>query len=158
MKYLLFILILLTNLFSDISFKETRYMSAFGVDKIMSGTFKFKNELMVISYIKPEKETITYYNDKITIQKDDEINEYTFEEYPDAQYLGLILRAIIKDEYTALEQFFTIKKQNNKLDLESKPVIEDIMTSIEVIKNKVSIEKITMNMTNEDIITIEIVN
>ena len=158
MKYILAILILFSNLFADISFKEIRYMSALDVDRKMLGTFKFENDLMIISYTEPEQEVITYYNHKITIQKDDETKEYSFEEYPQAQYLGLILKAIIKDDYISLDEFFSVNKNKKQLDLESKPVIEDIMTSIEVIKSKSSIEKIIMYMTNQDKITIEIVN
>lgn len=158
MKYLLFIFILFSCLFADVSFEETRYMSALDVDRRMSGTLKFEDDLMIVSYTKPEQEVITYYNHKVTIQKDNEIKEYSFEEYPQAQYLGLILKAIIKDDYIALNELFIIKKGKKQLDLESKLVIEDIMTSIEVVKNTSGIEKITMHMANQDKITIEIIN
>jgi hypothetical protein len=133
-------------------------MEALDMEREKNGNLLVKDDNLIIKYTKPTVETISYLSDKLTILKDGETKEYSFEEYPKVQYMGLILKAIIKDEYSSLSELFetNIKKQN--IELTAKPVIDDIMSSIDIIKVKNNVKKITIYMINKDKITIETIN
>ncbi len=159
MRYLLFISILYSAVFADIHFKETRYMAALDLDRPMLGSLKFQDDNMIITYTKPTLETISYYDDKLTITNDDDTKEYSFEEYPQAQYMGLILKAILQDNYTSLDEFFEIKKENKQVILDAKASLYSTITYIIIDKDdKNNVTKIIINMSNKDHITIEIIN
>ncbi len=159
MKIIMLILLQLTISFSNkIEFKETRYMVALDFEREKYGSFSEKEENLIIKYTRPSIETISYLNDRITILKDGKVSEYTFDEYPKSQFMGLILRSIINDEYTSLDELFEIKKEKKMVSLTGKPIIYGIIESIEVEKNNKIIKKIIINMTNKDIITIETIN
>ena len=159
MKIILSTLLLISCLLSStISFKELRYMDALDFEREKQGTLEIKGELLVLNYSKPSKEIISYLIDKLTILKNDTLVEYTFEEYPKAEYMGLILKAILKDEYEILNEFFEIKKEEKFVSMIAKPVIYNTIVSIEVSKNNNVVSKIIINMTNKDKITIETVN
>ena len=152
-------LLLFGSLFSaEITFKETRYMVALDFEREKYGSLSVNEENLIIKYTKPSVETISYLSDRITILKDDDISEYTFEEYPKSQYMGLILKAIIKDEYRSLDELFEIKKENNIVNLVGKPIVYSVIESIHIEKNDNLMKKIIINMTNKDIVTIETVN
>ncbi len=156
MKFLLFIAILSLHLFANITFKETRYVSALDFERELYGNLIVSDEVMTISYTKPIKETIIYHTNKLIILRGDDKKEIMFEDYPQAKYMGLILKAIINSEYESLNELFTIKKKGLTIDLEAKPAIANEILLIEILKNdKNSIKTIKINMSNDDKITIE---
>jgi len=159
MKIILLALLLISGLLaSKISFKEFRYMAALDFETEKHGILDIKEELLVLNYTKPKKETISYLEDKLTILQGDSLTQYSFEEYPKAQYMGLILKAILKDEYESLSEFFEIKKENEFVSMIAKPIIYATIVSIEVNKDKNIVTKIIINMSNKDKITIETIN
>jgi len=159
MKIILSILLFTIVLLSEtINFKETRYMAALDFDRAKYGSLDIKDGVLILNYIKPVKETISYFDDKLTILKVDELLEYSFEEYPNAKYMGLILKAIIKNEYETLDELFDIKKEKESIEMISKPIIYNTIISIDISKVNKIVNKIIINMTNKDKITIETVN
>jgi len=157
MKYIFTLLFTISTLYADIAFKETRYMAALDIDRDMAGNLNIIDDVMTIKYSQPSGKTITYYNDKVTILESDDTKTYTFEEYPQASYLGLILKAIIKDNYISLEEVFKINIDKNNITLEAKPMIQNNMEQIEIIK-KDKKKTIIISMSNKDKITIETIN
>ncbi len=159
MKYLLLISILCTAVFADINFKENRYMAALDLDRLLQGSLKFQGNNIIITYTKPSTETISYYDNRVTINKDNEQKEYLFDEYPQAQYMGLILNSILKDNYDSLDNFFEIIKKKQTILLNAKASISTNITSITINKDgHKNVSKILINMTNKDNIKIEIIN
>ena len=133
-------------------------MAALDFDRAKYGSLDIKDGVLILNYIKPVKETISYFDDKLTILKVDELLEYSFEEYPNAKYMGLILKAIIKNEYETLDELFDIKKEKESIEMISKPIIYNTIISIDISKVNKIVNKIIINMTNKDKITIETVN
>ena len=159
MKSIILLSIFISTLFAQINFKETRHMEALDLDRDMFGNLEFNDEQMVVTYTKPNQQTITYHDDKITILRAEELKEYTFEQYPQAQYMGLILKAIIQDNYTLLDELFSQTVANTKVDLVAKPVISNVMDHISITKKEdKSIKNILITMTNKDTIHIEIID
>ncbi len=159
MKYLLLISILYTTIFADIHFKESRYMEALNLDRTLEGILKIRDDNIIISYNKPSLEIISYYEDKVTIERDDEQKEYLFDEYPQAQYMGLILKSILQDNYDSLDNFFEIIKTKQNISLNAKASISSNIASITISKdNQNNISNILINMSNKDTIKIEIIN
>ena len=159
MKIILLTLLLISGLLSSsINFKEFRYLAALDFEREKQGNLEIKDDSLVLNYSKPDIETISYLSDKLTILKNDTLVEYNFEEYPKAEYMGLILKAIIKDEYESLDELFEIKSEKKFISMIAKPIIYNIIVSIEVFKNSKDVSKIIINMTNKDKITIETIN
>jgi|GEM_PF-5034531 len=159
MKIILLTLLLVSALLSSsINFKEFRYLAALDFEREKQGNLEIKDDYLVLNYSKPSIETISYLSDKLTILKDDTLVEYSFNEYPQAQYMGLILKAIIKDEYESLDELFEIKIEKEFVSMIAKPIIYNTIVSIEVFKNSKDINKIIIYMTNKDKITIETIN
>ena len=159
MKIILLTLLLISGLLSSsINFKEFRYLAALDFEREKQGNLEIKDNSLVLNYSKPDIETISYLSDKLTILKNDTLVEYNFEEYPKAEYMGLILKAIIKDEYESLDELFEIKSEKEFISMIAKPIIYNIIVSIEVFKNSKDVSKIIINMTNKDKITIETIN
>ncbi len=148
---------LLSTLFANIAFKETRYMSAFDIDRTMYGNVDFKDQDMIINYTEPQKETISYLDDKVTIFKGVEVKEYSFEEYPQALFMGLIIKAIITENYTPIEEFFEIQKQKELILFIAKPAMTGTIIEMEVYK-KNDLKQVVIKMSNQDKITIETLN
>ncbi len=160
MKILFLLLSFLSFCFASQNFKETRHMDALNVDRQLFGNFEITTDKMVVAYSKPNKQTITYYDDKISIQANETTKEYSFDKYPQAQYMGLALKAIFEENYDALEQFFTIKKEkNNRIYLSAKAGISDVIDSITITKKSDKVIKnIFINMRNKDTISIETID
>ncbi|MEA3553858.1 MAG: hypothetical protein U9R39_05600 [Campylobacterota bacterium] len=156
MKIILLTLFIVSGLLSStINFKEFRYLAALDFEREKQGVLEIKENSLVLNYSKPDIETISYLSDKLIILKDDTLVEYSFEEYPKAEYMGLILKAIIKDEYESLDELFEIKKEEKLVSMIAKPIIYNTIVSIEVFKNSKEVSKIIINMINKDKITIE---
>ena len=159
MKIILLTLLCISGLFSsNISFKESRYLAALDFERAKYGILEIKDQILIVNYTKPSIETITYLEDKLTIFKNDSLREYNFEEHPQAQYMGLILKAILTDEYEALDELFKIKNKKDIIILSAKPIMYSTMEEIEVLKKDNIINKIIIYMTNKDKITIETIN
>ncbi len=160
MKIILSIFLITSILFSNnIKFKETRYLAALDFERDKHGSLYVDNDILTIQYTRPSKENIIYYSDKIVIQKDDnQTNEYSFEKYPQAQYMGLILKAIVSSNYDTISDLFEVKIQENGVILNSKPVSSDVIETITVVKDKNILKSIIIDMTNKDKITIETIN
>ena len=159
MKIIIVLIVFYSYLVSTETFKETRYVSALDFSRELIGKINLKDDILSIVYSKPSKETITYHPNKITIlNQDNQTTEYTFEQYPQAQYMGLIIKAIINNNYNSLDNFFKIKNQKSTIMLEAKPIIYDRINFIEITKKQKNVEKIFMDMSNKDTITIEIIN
>ena len=159
MKIILLTLLLISGLLSsNINFKELRYLAALDFEREKQGILEIEGNSLVLNYSKPSIETISYLSDKLTILKDDTLVEYSFNEYPQAQYMGLILKAIIKDEYESLDELFEIKIEKEFISMIAKPIIYNTIVSIEVFKNSKDVNKIIIYMTNKDKITIETIN
>jgi hypothetical protein len=160
MRLLLTIFSLISISFAAQNFKEIRHMDALNVDRELYGSFEIKPEQMVVAYTKPNIQTITYYNDKICIETNNTKKEYSFDKYPQAQYMGVALKAIFEENYDLLGQFFKIQKQNNtNILLNSKAGISDIIDSIDITKTSNNIiKKIFIHMRNKDTILIETIN
>jgi len=158
MKLIIIIAILCLNAFSDINFKETRHMDAIDIQREFLGSIKLDGENIVIIYTKPNMKTISYYENKVTIKSDDDqLKEYSFNEYPQAQYMGLILKAMVQDDYNSLDEFFDITQNKQTITLDAKAIIYATVGSIEVIKVGNVTKSIVMNMSNKDTIKIEII-
>lgn len=158
MKFIILSVFLYLGLFANMSFKETKYMAALDFEKSKYGNLHIENSNLIIDYSKPIKETISYFNDKITILINNKLDEYSFVEHPNAQYLGLILKAIINDNYALVDELFDIKKKKEEILLNAKPIIYSYIQSIEIVKSKKLIKNIIIHMTNQDKITIETIN
>ena len=158
MRFIILSIFLYLSMFADMNFKETRYMAALDFEKSKYGNLHMDNENLIINYTKPIQETISYYNDKITVLAKDKLDEYSFQEHPNAQYLGLILKAILNNNYATVDELFEIKKEKQEIQLKAKPIIYSYIESINIIKHKKSIKNIIIYMTNKDKITIETIN
>jgi len=158
MRVFLLVTFTLNLLFGNHDFKETRYIDALQMDQSKYGNMKLENNQLHLIYTNPIKEEIIYEEEKLVIIKDENINEYFFIEYPTLRFMGLILKYIITDNYLQLDNFFDVKITNDLVVLEAKPVIYNIVESIEIVKRDDKLRKIIMNMTNKDIITIETIN
>lgn len=158
MRFIILLIFLYLSMFADMNFKETRYMAALDFEKSKYGNLHMDNENLIINYTKPIQETISYYNDKITVLAKDKLDEYSFQEHPNAQYLGLILKAILNNNYATVDELFEIKKEKQEIQLKAKPIIYSYIESINIIKHKKSIKNIIIYMTNKDKITIETIN
>jgi hypothetical protein len=131
-------------------------MSALGIDFVKYGNLEVKQDFLIIKYTKPKEQTIKYFEDKIEIYQNNNINTYNFDKYPKAQYMGLILRAIVNDNYALVNNLFKVIKKNKNISLLAKPIVSDYILDIQVSKNKK--DTIIINMTNKDKITIETYN
>ena len=158
MRFIILLIFLYLSMFADMNFKETRYMAALDFEKSKYGNLHMDNENLIINYTKPIQETISYYNDKITVLAKDKLDEYSFQEHPNAQYLGLILKAILNNNYATVDELFEIKKEKQEIQLKAKPIIYSYIESINIIKHKKSIKNIIIYLTNKDKITIETIN
>jgi len=157
-RFIILLIFLYLSMFADMNFKETRYMAALDFEKSKYGNLHMDNENLIINYTKPIQETISYYNDKITVLAKDKLDEYSFQEHPNAQYLGLILKAILNNNYATVDELFEIKKEKQEIQLKAKPIIYSYIESINIIKHKKSIKNIIIYLTNKDKITIETIN
>jgi len=160
MKILVLFFSFISFCFATQNFKETRHMDALNVDRQLFGSFDILPDKMIVSYTKPNKQTITYYPNKISLQANNTTKEYSFDKYPQAQYMGVALRAIFEENYDLLSEFFDIKtEQDNKLYLTSKAGISDMIDSITIQKNSSKkIKNIFINMRNKDTILIETID
>ena len=158
MRLLIFLFILYTCSIGSSDFKETRYIDAIGINQYKYGNMNLENNILTLTYIRPKQETISYKEDKLTIEHNTETKTYTFKEYPDLEYMGIFLKAIINNNYNSLGNLFLIKKKNNTVMLDAKPVINNIIEYIEIKKDKFKLKEINIYMTNKDNITIEIIN
>jgi hypothetical protein len=158
MKILLLLFFAYYYLFSETNFKETRYISAFDIEQYKYGNISTKDQILTLTYTKPKSETITYYKDKLVIKNTNSTKKYTFSKYPNLQYMGLLLKAILNNQYTLLDELFIIKKDKNITTIQAKSIINNTITSIEVIKQKTIIKTIIIYMSNKDKITIETIN
>ena len=156
MKQIFSLIFLTLSLFGEIKFQETKYMAALDVDFKKYGSLSVSKDKLTIKYTKPNNQTINYLEDKIEIISDNNVKIYNFEKYPNTQYMGLILRAIVNDEYELVEQLFDIKHTGKKVMLIAKPVIDSYIVSIKVTKYDKDI--IIINLRNKDKITIETIN
>lgn len=158
MKIFLIIALFSYSLFASIEFKETRYMAALDFDKERHGVLDITDKLLILKYQEPSVETITYSQTKISIKTDDDLKEYTFKEYPQAEYMGLILRTIINENYNSLDNMFEVTKNKDEVILTSLPIISNMVEYIEIKKTNKLKKTIILFMTNSDKITIETYN
>ena len=157
MKILFLILSILCYSFSSEKFKETRYIEVLDLEQYKYGEMSFVNDKLTISYKKPKQETITYFKDRLEISYKNELKIYSFKKYPKLQYMGVLFKAILNKNYDSLDDFFDIKKEKNRIILNSKSAISNIINSVEI--NTISKNnEIIMNMSNQDKITIETIN
>ena len=158
MKFLMLILILPMFIYADMSFKETRYIDSIDSTRISYGVLEIKEDVLSLVYMKPNKETIIYDNNKMTIQNNGKIKEYLYTRYPHFEYMKIILKSIAEDNYAVLNNLFIVKISQNAISLEAKKKVNKAINSIEILKNKKQIETITINMSNGDKITIETIH
>ena len=159
MKILFLFITLFSSLFADMKFTETKYLSALDLETTKQGSMKIDDDSFTITYIKPTKEIITYLEDKLTLQNDqEEVKEYTYEEHPKLEYFGLLLRSIVNDSYENLDNMFNIKDELDKKILTAKSSISGTIDYIEVLKKDNKLSSIILYMINKDIITIETIN
>lgn len=158
MKFLILILIFPMFIFADMPFKETRYIDSIDSTRVLYGALEIKNDVLSLVYTKPNKETIIYDNNKMTIQNNGKIKEYLYTKYPHFEYMKIILTSITEDNYTVLNELFMVKISQNAIFLEAKKKVSKAITSIEILKNRKQIETITINMSNSDKITIETIH
>lgn len=152
---LILLLILFISVNADINFKETRHLSAIGIDRNMAGTLNYTEDIININYTVPNIENIVYHHDKVMIIKNDEENIYTFEEYPQAMYMGVILRSVLTKNYDPLINFFEVKNKNEFIYLSAKPALKSQITDIEIKYKKEKLQRVIINMSNSDTIKIE---
>ena len=146
-------------LFSDIKFSETKYLSALDIDMTKYGSMNYKNNILILTYARPSHEKIIYYEDRLTLQSDDsEITQYTYEEHPQIEYFGLLLKAIVGNNYDSLSNMFEITKENNAKILTAKASVSSTINYLEVVHKNSKLKRIIFYMTNEDKITIETIN
>lgn len=158
MRIFIFLFTIYCSLMSDENFKESRYIAAIDAEQHKYGKMYLKDDILTLSYSKPTHEKLIYNENKLTVLVDDKINEYNFTDYPQIYYMGLLLKAIIKNDYTSLSELFEIDYKDNNITLGAKPIINDVMKYIKVEKDTAGIQKITIQMINEDTITIETIN
>ena len=159
MKILFLSLSLYLVLLCDTKFSETKYLSALDVEMTKYGIMNLENNILTLKYKKPKVEVITYYEDKLSLQNDkDEIKEYTYEEHPQIEYFGLLLKAIVNNSYESLDNMFTIKQEKNKKILSAKASISGTVDYLEVFHKNKKLSSIIFYMTNKDKITIETIN
>jgi len=156
LKKLFSIVLYSISLFGLINFTETKYISALDMDFKKHGTLTITKQKLSIVYTKPVCETINYLEDKLEVKNQDKSKIYTFKQYPKTQYMGLILRAIVDNEYQLIENLFSITHKNDTTILKAKPIIDNYITNIQVAKNKK--DTIIIQLTNKDRITIETTN
>jgi hypothetical protein len=123
------------------------------MDLIKYGNLQIKNDILTVIYTKPKNEKIIYFEDRIEINNGDDKKVYSFEKYPKAQFMGLILRAIIEDNYTLVDNLFKVTKTKGIVTLIAKPIVSDYIDNI-TIKHKAQYH-IVLEMINKDKITIE---
>jgi len=158
-KILLVMVSFYLTLLSDVKFSETKYLSALDVEMTKYGVMNFKENILTIKYTKPKDETITYYDDKLTLQSNvNESKEYTYEEHPKLEYFGLLLKSIISNTYENLDNMFEIKNNNDNKTLTSKSSVAGTIDYLEVFHDNKKLSSIIFYMTNKDKITIETIN
>jgi len=158
-KILFIILSFYMILLSDIKFTETKYLSALDIDMSKYGTMNFKNNILSLKYTKPTQEIITYYEDKLVLENDNsEITEYSYKEYPQIEYFGLLLKSIVSNQYENLENMFTMEIKENKRTLTAKSSVSGTIDYLEVLHKNKKLSSIIFYMTNKDRITIETTN
>ena len=153
MKSLISLILICVSLYAQVEFKETKYISALDMDLLKYGNLQINDDILTIVYTKPKNEKIIYFEDRIEISNGDDIKVYNFEKYPKAQFMGLILRAIIEDNYMLVDNLFKVTNKKNIIILTAKPIISDYIDTI-TIKNKLQYN-IVIEMINKDKITIE---
>ena len=159
MKILFLIITFWLSLFSDIKFTETKYLSALDMDMTKYGSMNYENNILKLFYTNPSKEEIIYYEDKLTLQSDEnEITAYTYIEHPQLEYFGILLKSIISNNYDSLENMFEITVENNTKILTAKSSVSGTINYLEVIYKNKNLHTIIFYMANEDKITIETIN
>jgi len=156
MKICVFFIILYSSLFSENLFKETRYISAIDVKQYKYGHINYKNNILTLNYTKPRRETIIYEEDKLLIVSDDKTEEYSFDQYSELDYMGLILKAIVNNNYASVDELFVVSKEDGYNLLNAKPAISDKIKYIKIKRDRDGLKQFIIYMINEDTISIEI--
>ena len=160
MKKLILIIIFALNIMANIDFKETNIIAAIpDYEKVQYGSMDFSDDLIILSYTKPNLQTITYDKEKVSINTNEEIKEYYFEQYPKIEFIGLITKALITNSFETLDELFIKTIEQGDTILSAKPILRNVIDYIKIQytkENKVNI--ITIYMENEDIRTIEIIH
>jgi len=138
-------------------FKESRYIDAFGITQERYGSISIKNDTLTIIYIKPKKESVIYEKEKLVILNENN-KEYFFEEHPQLEYMGLLLKSIFINDYDTLIPFFELNNTNEITILTPKSFISNTIDLIEIIKKDSKLKKIIFEMRNKDTLTIETIN
>ena len=159
MKVLLLLISIYIFMFAEIKFSETKYLSALDVEMTKYGSMNYEKNILKLSYIKPVKEFITYYEDKLILQNDkNESKEYTYEEHPSIEYFGLLLKSIVSNSYENLDNMFEVKDAKDKKVLTAKSSISSTVDYLEVFNKDNNLSSVIFYMTNKDKITIETIN
>ncbi len=153
---LFFILLFVSLNAKIINFQEEKYIEVIDNSTLKQGTLEFIQNKIILKY-KNSNRVLTYAEDILIIQKNDEIQKIDLSSQIALKMVFLLIESIYKNDMEMLESFFTIEKKKDFIRLAPKDDIKSYLKYVEFKKGE-TLEFITIHMTNGNTTTIRELN
>jgi hypothetical protein len=147
-----------SGVFADASshFQETRYVYALDKNLTLEGYISFREQSILLEYVKPENKLLTYYEGNLSIQDAQGYRTIDTAQMPSLRYLFTVIKAVHDEDQSLLEHFFDASKHGDTLHLTPKGAVQELLESIDVVTKKAVLKSLHVRMKNGDRILIEI--
>ncbi len=153
---LFFILLFVSLNAKIINFQEEKYIEVIDNSTLKQGTLEFIQNKIILKYQNSNR-VLTYEEDTLTIQKNDEIQKIDLSSQIALKMVFLLIESIYKNDMEMLQAFFTIEKKKDFIRLAPKEDIKSYLKYVEFKKGE-TLEFITIHMTNGNTTTIRELN
>ncbi|MBN2768620.1 MAG: hypothetical protein JXQ68_05915 [Campylobacterales bacterium] len=156
MRFLLFFALFFAIAYSN-SFTEKRYIYALDKTTIYDGSIEIKQDSTSILYTSPINKRLTKMDSSLVIEDFDTNKTETIDlsKRLDLKLYFEMIKSINTKELGLLEENFTVKKNQSKLELLPKNRVKKAISKIDITLLKDDIESMIIYFTNRDIIEIK---
>jgi hypothetical protein len=157
MKKLIALLCLVTMMWGKGEFVEKRYIYALDKTTIFKGTMTIDESSTIVNYTSPERKKLTQNGNTLTIEDLDAKSTQTVDlsKRLDMNMYFSFMRAIHKNDFSALKSYFEVTKEGNMVYLEPKGQVKRAIKSMEIKMSGSEMDKMTIDFTNGDVIAIQ---
>lgn len=136
-----------------IHFQEEKYIEVVGNSFYKKGTLEFKNNSIKLQYNNSNK-VLKYQNDTLTLLNEGQEEPIDQNVQTMLKMVFLLIQSIYYDDMETLKDFFTIKLNQQEIELLPKENLSSYIKTIHFRKNS-SLEYLSIKMQNGNITTIK---
>jgi hypothetical protein len=138
-------------------FVEKRYVYALDKTTIFKGSMTMDDTKTVVNYTHPEKKRLTQTGNTLTIDDLEAKSTQTVDlsKRLDMNMYFSFMRAVHKNDFSALKSYFDVTKEGNTLYLLPKGQAKRAIKSMEIKMSGSDMEKMTIDFVNGDMIAIQ---